>query len=60
MNRFYKELSLGAPRDEALRRAKLQLLHAVPTRSFLVWGPVILSGDPRPVPLDWFKPAVAR
>jgi len=54
MNRFYKELSLGTPRDEALRRAKLQLLHTPSTKSFLAWAPVILSGDPRPVPRSWF------
>jgi len=55
MNRFYKELSLGTARDEALRRAKLQLLHAPSTRSFLVWAPVILSGEPGPVPGSWFR-----
>ena len=55
MNRFYKELSLGTPRDEALRRAKLQLLHAPSTKSFLVWAPVILSGEPGPVPRNWFR-----
>ena len=54
MNRFYKELSVGSPRDEALRRAKLELLHAPSTKSFLSWAPVILSGDPRPVPRSWF------
>lgn len=54
INRFYKELSLGAPRDVALQRAKLQLLHAPSTASFLTWAPVILSGDPEPAPRQWF------
>jgi CHAT domain-containing protein len=54
MNRFYQELSLGTPRDEALRRAQLQLLNTSSTKSPLVWSPVILSGDPRPVPANWF------
>jgi CHAT domain-containing protein len=56
IDRFYQELSIGTPRDEALRRAKLQLLHAPSTKSFLIWAPVILSGDPRPVPSNWFSP----
>jgi len=54
VNRFYKELSLGTPRDVALQRAKLQLLHTSSTASFLTWAPVILSGDPEPAPSDWF------
>jgi CHAT domain-containing protein/tetratricopeptide (TPR) repeat protein len=54
INRFYKELSLGTPRDVALQRAKLQLLRTPSTASFLTWAPVILSGDPDPVPSDWF------
>ncbi len=55
MNRFYKELSLGTPRDEALRRSQLQLLNTSSTRSFFVWSPIILSGNPGPVPSDWFR-----
>ncbi|HJT68988.1 MAG TPA: CHAT domain-containing tetratricopeptide repeat protein [Terriglobales bacterium] len=60
INRFYEELNHGSPRDEALRRAKLQLLHAPSTKFFLIWAPVILSGDPRPVPTNWFKGGVFR
>jgi CHAT domain-containing protein len=56
INRFYKELTLGTARDEALRRAQLQLLHASSTGSFLVWAPMILSGDPLPVSGSWFEP----
>lgn len=55
MHRFYQELSLGTPRDEALRRAKLELFHTKATESFLAWAPVILSGDPGPVPDGWFR-----
>lgn len=54
VNRFYRELSLGTPRDEALRRAMLQLRHTPSTKSFLVWAPVILSGESGPVPGKWF------
>jgi CHAT domain-containing protein/Tfp pilus assembly protein PilF len=57
IDRFYKELSLGTPRDEALQRAQLQLLHSSSTKFFLIWAPVILSGDPRPVPRSWFQNA---
>ena len=55
IKRFYKELSLGTARDEALRRAQLELLHASSTGSFLVWAPMILSGDPLPVSSSWFE-----
>ena len=54
MTRFYRELSRGTPRDVALQRAKLQLLHSPSTRSFLLWAPVILSGDSGPAPNQWF------
>jgi CHAT domain-containing protein len=39
MNRFYKELSTGKSRTEALRQAQLQLLRSAPTHSVLAWGP---------------------
>jgi CHAT domain-containing protein len=45
MDRFYKELSAGHARADALRQAQLQLLRNPATRSFLYWAPVILSGD---------------
>jgi CHAT domain-containing protein/tetratricopeptide (TPR) repeat protein len=54
MDRFYKELSAGKGRAEALRQAQLQLLRNSRTASFLQWAPVILSGDPAPLPKEWF------
>jgi CHAT domain-containing protein/tetratricopeptide (TPR) repeat protein len=56
MNRFYKELSAGKGRAEALRQAQLQLLRQPSTASFLQWAPVILSGDPGPLPRVFFAP----
>ncbi len=49
MDSFYKELSQGKGRAEALRAAQLGLLHNPRTASFLQWAPVILSGDPGPL-----------
>jgi CHAT domain-containing protein len=54
MDRFYKELSVGKGRAEALRQAQLQLLRNPRTASFLEWAPVILSGDPAPLPKELF------
>ncbi len=54
MDRFYKELSAGKGRAEALRQAQLQLLRNSSTASFLQWAPVILSGDPGPLPPAFF------
>jgi CHAT domain-containing protein len=56
MNRFYKELSAGKGRAEALRQAQLQLLGNRATASFFEWAPVILSGDPGPLPKELFVP----
>ena len=56
MNQFYKELSAGKGRAEALRQAQLQLLRNPKTASFLHWAPVILSGDPGPLPKELFMP----
>ena len=50
MERFYKELSAGRSRVEALRLAELELLRNPETSNFLYWAPVILSGDPAPLP----------
>jgi len=50
MIRFYKELSLGRGRADALRLAMLQTMRAPQQKSFLYWAPVILSGDPSPLP----------
>jgi CHAT domain-containing protein len=54
MSRFYQELSAGRSRAEALRLAQLQLLKNSRTTSFLEWAPVILSGDPEPLPSGLF------
>ena len=55
MARFYKELSLGRGRAEALRLAMLQVMNERRTgRSFLYWAPVILTGDPSPLPKQLF------
>jgi CHAT domain-containing protein len=54
MDRFYRELSTGKDRAEALRQAQLQLLNGAGTSSFLEWAPVILSGDPGPLPRTLF------
>jgi CHAT domain-containing protein len=54
MQRFYQELSGGSGRAEALRKAQLQLLRNPATTSFLQWAPVILSGNPGPLPKELF------
>jgi CHAT domain-containing protein len=54
MDGFYKELSAGKSRAEALRAAQLGLLNNPRTASFLQWAPVILSGDPGPLPRALF------
>jgi CHAT domain-containing protein len=54
MDGFYRELSAGKGRAEALREAQLQLLKNPRTASFLQWAPVILSGDPGPLPRALF------
>jgi CHAT domain-containing protein len=56
MSRFYQELSAGKGRAEALRQAQLLLLRNSRAASFLDWAPLILSGDPSPLPADWFAP----
>jgi len=55
IERFYKELSAGRARDEALRAAQLQLVRNPATSSFLFWAPVILSGDTSPLPPAIFQ-----
>lgn len=54
MDRFYRELSAGKGRADALREAQLQLLRNPRTAGFLEWAPVILSGDPGPLPRSLF------
>jgi CHAT domain-containing protein len=60
MHRFYTQLRSGADRAEALRQAMLQVMSQVMrtpgTNSFLYWAPVILSGDPAPLPKRLFLP----
>jgi CHAT domain-containing protein len=56
MARFYKELSLGRGRAEALRLAMLRVMRTPRQKSFLYWAPVILSGDPAPLPKQLFAP----
>ncbi len=57
MIRFYKELSLGRGRAEALRAAMLEIIERPGEKSFLFWAPVILSGDPSPLPTQLFARA---
>ena len=54
MVRFYKELSLGRGRAEALRLAMLQVMRTPQQKSFLYWAPVILTGNPSPLPPQLF------
>jgi CHAT domain-containing protein len=54
MNRFYKDLSQGRGRAEALRAAMVQVMHTPGSKSFLYWAPVILSGNPSPLPTQVF------
>jgi len=54
MIRFYKELSQGRGRAEALRTAMLEVMQKPGEKSFLYWAPVILSGDPAPLPTQLF------
>ena len=54
MDRFYRELSAGKGRAEALREAQLQLLRNPRAGGFLQWAPVILSGNPSPLPRALF------
>jgi CHAT domain-containing protein len=56
MDRFYKELRAGKDRAEALRQAMLQVMRTPQANSFLYWAPVILSGDPAPLPKRLFLP----
>ena len=54
MHRFYSELSAGTSRADALRRAQMELLRNAATASFLQWAPVMLSGNPEPLPKELF------
>ena len=56
MTRFYKELSAGRGRADALRAAMLQVMRTPQQKSFLYWAPVILTGDPSPLPRQLFLP----
>jgi CHAT domain-containing protein len=54
MARFYRALSTGQSRAEALRRAKLAVRSVPATHDFLYWAPVILSGAASPLPASLF------
>ena len=54
IDRFYRELSAGKGRAEALREAQLQLLKSAGDSGFLEWAPMILSGDSTPLPRQLF------
>ncbi len=54
MDRFYTDLRVGKDRAEALRQAMLQVMRTPRAHSFLYWAPVILSGDPSPLPKRLF------
>jgi CHAT domain-containing protein/tetratricopeptide (TPR) repeat protein len=54
MRAFYSGLSAGLSRADALRRAKLSIRRTRPTRDFLYWAPVILSGAVDPLPSSAF------
>lgn len=52
--RFYRELSAGRGRAEALRAAKIEVQSAPATRHFFHWAPMILSGESGPLPAGLF------
>ena len=54
MDGFYRELSAGKGRAKVLRAAQLKLLKNPKTASFLQWAPVVLSGEPGPLPRALF------
>jgi CHAT domain-containing protein/tetratricopeptide (TPR) repeat protein len=54
IDRFYRELSAGKGRAEALREAQLQLLQSAGGGGFLEWAPMILSGESAPLPRQLF------
>jgi CHAT domain-containing protein len=56
MRRFYTQLRSGSDRAEALRQAMLEVMRTPQINSFLYWAPVILSGDPAPLPKRLFVP----
>jgi len=53
MERFYRHLRNGPPKDEALRQAKLGYLDAHPSKaSPFFWAPTVLYGSPQPLSLQ--------
>ena len=48
MERFYKRILEGAPREEALREAQLAVKDSYPEPFY--WGAFICQGDPGPLP----------
>lgn len=55
MKSFYKNLSLGKPKDEALRDAKLEYLNTHPDMGShpFFWAGIIQIGDPSPIKLHF-------
>jgi CHAT domain-containing protein len=45
MRLFYRELSAGAPKAEALRRAQLSVLRDPRRRHPFFWAPFVILGD---------------
>ena len=53
MDRFYRHLRDGVPKDEALRQAKLDYLDSHPSKaSPFFWAPTVLYGSPQPLSLQ--------
>ena len=54
MSSFYRELSAGLPKDEALRAAQLEYLYAHEglMASPFLWGSPVVYGDTSPVPVS--------
>ena len=50
MTTFYRQLWSGAPKSEALREAKLEMIRDPLSRDPFYWAPFILMGDAGPVP----------
>ncbi|MBI1748244.1 MAG: CHAT domain-containing protein [Acidobacteria bacterium] len=52
MTRFYKHMAEGAPKREALRKAKLELIARGKYDDPFFWAPFILIGNADPISLD--------
>lgn len=56
MQQFYRGLTSGLTRSNALRNAKLVIRRSPATNNFLYWAPVILSGSAASVAPATFRP----